>query len=150
MNSNIRHYLRVTGSILDIMPANDYSDALNTDPSSEDLLENQSVSHSPDLFPSPDVLKSYESILPGYAERVFSFREKEQCFQHERQQKALDGLINRDKRGQWMGFSIAMFILAVATIFAFRGEMLFAGTLITLDLVGLAAVFVIGHKSNIK
>ncbi|OTA17332.1 hypothetical protein Xvie_01179 [Xenorhabdus vietnamensis] len=150
VNSNISHYFRAIGSILDIMPTNDYRDALDADSSNKYLLENKEISHCVDLFPSPEVLESYESILPGYAERVFSLREKEQAFQHEKQNKALNGLINRDRRGQWMGFFIAIFILVVAIVFALRGEMLFAGTLITIDLVGLAAVFAIGRKSNIK
>ncbi|MBI6550427.1 DUF2335 domain-containing protein [Xenorhabdus lircayensis] len=150
MNSNIRHYFRAMGSILDIMPTNDYRDTLDIDSASGDLLENQVGSHYLDSFPSPDALKNYESILPGCAERIFSLREKEQVFQHEKQKKALDGLINRDRRGQWMGFSISMFILIIATVFALRGEMLFAGTLITVDLVGLVAVFVIGRRTHIK
>lgn len=150
VNANISHYFRAIGSILDIMPTNDYRDALDVDSSNKYLLENKKISYFLDSFPSPEVLKNYESILPGYAERVFSLREKEQVFQHEKQNKALDGMINRDRRGQWMGFFMAIFILIVATVFAFRGEMLFAGTLITIDLAGLAAVFVIGRKLNSK
>ncbi|PHM73666.1 DUF2335 domain-containing protein [Xenorhabdus kozodoii] len=150
MNSNIGHYFRAIGSILDIMPANDYRDALDAGSLDEHLLENKEISHCLDAFPSPEILKSYESILPGYAERVFALREKEQVFQHERQNKALEGLISRERRGQWMGFFITIFILIIATVFAFRGEMLFAGTLITIDLVGLVSVFVIGRKLNIK
>lgn len=149
MNSNIRHYFRVIGSILDIMPANDYRDTLNIDSTSVDLIEHQVVPCCTS-FPSPDALKNYEEILPGCAERIFSFREKEQAFRHEKQKKAVDGLISRDRRGQWMGFSITMFILIIATVFALKGEMLFAGTLITVDLVGLVAVFVIGRRTNIK
>ncbi|CAM3812320.1 DUF2335 domain-containing protein [Xenorhabdus thuongxuanensis] len=150
MNSNIGYYFRAIGSILDIMPVNDYRNALDADSSNGYLFENKEISHCFDSFPSPEVLKSYESILPGYSERVFTLREKEQVFQHEKQNKALDGLINRDRRGQWMGFFITIFILIIATIFAFRGEMLFAGTLITIDLVGLVSVFAIGRKLNIK
>ncbi|BET97107.1 DUF2335 domain-containing protein [Xenorhabdus taiwanensis] len=150
MNFNIDHYFRAIGSILDIMPINDYRNALDADLSDGYLLENKEISHCLDSFPSPEVLKSYETILPGYAERVFSLREKEQVFQHEKQNKALDGVINRDRRGQWMGFFITIFILIIATVFAFRGEILFAGTLITIDLVGLVSVFAIGRKFNIK
>ncbi|WP_238556041.1 hypothetical protein [Dickeya sp. NCPPB 3274] len=36
-------------------------------------------------------------------------------------------------------------LLFIATLFAWKGEMVFAGTLITLDLIGLASVFVIGR-----
>ncbi|CDL84936.1 DUF2335 domain-containing protein [Xenorhabdus szentirmaii] len=147
MNSNMRHYFKVIGSILDIMPANDYRDFLDTAPFSDDLPKNQM---SPDSFPSPEALKSYEAILPGCAERMFSFREKEQAFRHEKQNKALEGVIKRDKRGQWMGFSIAMCILVIATGFALKGSILFAGTLVTIDLVGLVAVFVIGRKNSLR
>ncbi len=150
VNVNIGHYFRAIGSILDIMPVNDYRSALDTDSSDGDLLENKEISHCFDSFPSPEVLKSYETILPGYAERVVTLREKEQVFQHEKQNKALNGVINRDRRGQWMGFFITVFILIIATVFAFRGEILFAGTLITVDLVGLVSVFAIGRKLNIK
>lgn len=150
VNFNIGYYFRAIGSILDIMPVNDYRNGLDADSSNGYLLENKEMSHCFSSFPSPEVLKSYESILPGCAERVFAFREKEQVFQHEKQKKTLDGLINRDKRGQWMGFSITIFILIIATVFAFRGEMLFAGTLITIDLVGLVSVFAIGRKLKIK
>ncbi|WP_152669826.1 MULTISPECIES: DUF2335 domain-containing protein [Xenorhabdus] len=150
MNVNIGHYFRAIGSILDIMPVNDYRNALDADSSDGYLLENKEIFHFLDSFPSPEVLKSYETILPGYAERVFTLREKEQVFQHEKQNKALNGVINRDRRGQWMGFFITLFILIIATVFAFRGEILFAGTLITIDLVGLVSVFAIGRKLNIK
>ncbi|PHM40269.1 hypothetical protein Xmau_02025 [Xenorhabdus mauleonii] len=150
MDSNIRHYFRAIGSILDIMPANDYDDNLDFDSSNHYLIENKKNRCCFGSFPSPEVLKGYESILPGYAERMFSLREREQSFRHEKQKKTLDGLISKEKRGQWMGFSIAMFILIIAAVFAFRKEILFAGTLITIDLVGLVAVFVIGRKSNIK
>ncbi|CDH05681.1 conserved hypothetical protein [Xenorhabdus bovienii str. oregonense] len=150
MGSNIYHYFRAIGSILDIMPANDYREILDSDLSDRNSSESQVISRCSEPLPSPDVLKNYESILSGCAERILSFREKEQRFRHDNQKKALDSMITKDKRGQWMGFSIAMFILTIATIFAFKGEMLFAGTLITIDLVGLAAVFAIGRKSNIK
>ncbi|AYA40504.1 DUF2335 domain-containing protein [Xenorhabdus nematophila] len=148
MASNIYRYFSMMGSILDIMPANDYRDTLGVDAPNDYLFENKEYYCSFDSLPSPEVLKIYESILPGYTERIFSLREKEQLFQHEKQKKALDGVINKDRRGQWMGFAIAMFILIIATVFAFKGEILFAGTLITIDLVGLVAVFVIGRKLN--
>ncbi|WP_419715582.1 hypothetical protein [Dickeya chrysanthemi] len=44
-----------------------------------------------------------------------------------------------------MAFAITMAILVITTFFAWKGEMVFAGTLITLDLIGLACVFIIGR-----
>ncbi|CDL86616.1 DUF2335 domain-containing protein [Xenorhabdus cabanillasii] len=146
MEYHFRHYISAMGSILDIMPANDYQRILDN----EQGLKNKIGSDCLGPLPPPDVLKDYESILSGSTERILLFREKEQKFQYDNQKLALDGMIKKDRRGQWMGFSIAMFILIIATLFAFRGEMVFAGTLITIDLIGLAAVFVIGRKLGAK
>ncbi|PHM29476.1 DUF2335 domain-containing protein [Xenorhabdus innexi] len=139
-------YLSAMGSIFDIMPVNDYQEILNN----KNNLKDQADSGCLAPLPPPDVLRDYESILSGSTERILLFREKELEFQYDNNRLALDGMIKKDRRGQWMGFSIAMFILIIATFFAFRGEMVFAGTLITIDLIGLAAVFVIGRKSGSK
>ncbi|PHM29391.1 DUF2335 domain-containing protein [Xenorhabdus budapestensis] len=146
MEYHFRHYISAMGSILDIMPANDYQGILND----KQGLKNQIGSDCLGPLPPPDVLRDYESILSGSTERILLLREKEQKFQYDNQKLALDGMIKKDRRGQWMGFSIAMFILIIATFFALRGEMVFAGTLITIDLIGLVAVFVIGRKLGAK
>ncbi|MCC8375777.1 DUF2335 domain-containing protein [Photorhabdus bodei] len=103
------------------------------------------VSHFQGPLPPPSMFREYENILPGTAERLLSLSEKEQAFRHDTKSKAIQGVINKDKRGQWMGFTISVMILVIATIFAALGNTWFAGTLITLDLVGLAAVFVAGR-----
>ncbi|MDR0219056.1 MAG: DUF2335 domain-containing protein [Enterobacteriaceae bacterium] len=142
MACHFRHYISGIGSIFDIMPANDYQRILDY----QDDWKNPKESGYLDPLPSLDVLKGYESISSGSTERILLCREKEQKFRYDNQKLALEGMIKKDKRGQWMGFSIAMFILMIATFFAFRGEMVFAGMLITIDLIGLATVFVIGRK----
>ncbi len=96
-------------------------------------------------LPPPEMLKEYDNIVPNGAERIMAKSEREQAHRHRITEKGLDGEISRDKRGQWMAFAITMTILAIATFFAWKGEMVFAGTLITLDLIGLASVFVIGR-----
>ena len=97
-------------------------------------------------LPPPAMLLQYNQILPGGAERIFRLTEKEQEHRHKTQSDALLGAVSRDKRGQWMGFCIAMVVLIMAAFFANRGNTWFAGTLATLDLVGLTTVFVYGRK----
>ena len=101
-------------------------------------------------LPHPDIISGYERVLPGSAERIFSMAEKEQKFRHATQEGALTGAVKRDRRGQWMGFIITMCVLLIASIFAYLGNTLFAGTLIGLDLLGLATVFVIGRRPEKK
>ncbi|WP_406707032.1 hypothetical protein [Sodalis sp.] len=52
------------------------------------------------------------------------------------------------RRGQWMGFGITVLILLIACYFAYTGSSAFAMALVTIDLVALAAVFVIGRRST--
>ena len=76
--------------------------------------------------------------------------EKEQAARHKYNQDALDGEINLDRRGQWMGFSIAIIILVMAAVFAWKGNTTFAGTLVAIDLIGLVSVFVLGRRQGKK
>lgn len=99
-------------------------------------------------FPPPDILEKYNKVLPGAAERIFSLTECEQQHRHSIQNKAINGALKKDLRGQWMGFSITVLVLFIACYFAYIGSNAFATVLVTIDLVALAAVFVIGHRAK--
>lgn len=99
-------------------------------------------------LPPPSMLADYDKIIPGSAERILAMTEHEQKSRTCSKDQALNGAISKDKRGQWMGFVITFAVLIIASVFAWKGNTLFAGTLIGLDLLGLAAVFVVGHKSD--
>ncbi|HEJ7902499.1 TPA: DUF2335 domain-containing protein [Serratia marcescens] len=99
-------------------------------------------------LPPPAMLREYNDIVPGAAERILERSEKEQAHRHRVTEKSVDGAIGKDKRGQWMAYSITLIILAIATLFALKGQTVFAGTLITVDLIGLASVFAIGRISK--
>lgn len=95
--------------------------------------------------PSPKMLSEYEEIVPGLADRLVKLAEAEQQFRHDISTKALDFSYFKDRRGQWMGFLLSAAVLASSFFFAMQGKDALAGTLITLNLVGLASVFAIGH-----
>lgn len=102
------------------------------------------------ILPHPDIIAEYERVLSGSAERIVAMAEKEQNFRHAIRESALSGAMKRDKRGQWMGFVTTVCILLIASIFAYSGKTIFAGTLIGLDLLGLATLFVIGRRPEKK
>jgi len=108
------------------------------------IITKQTMHSGP--LPSPKTLKEYDSVLHGGAERIFAMAENEQLARHKYNQDALDGEINLDRRGQWMGFSIAIIILVIAAVFAWKGSTTFAGTLVAIDLIGLVSVFVLGRR----
>lgn len=100
-------------------------------------------------FPPPDMLEKYDQILPGAAERIFSLTEREQQHRHCMQSKTINGTLKKDWRGQWMGFISIVLILLIACYFACTGNNVFAMALVTIDLVTLAAIFVVG-RLNMK
>lgn len=112
------------------------------------------VQHQTSMFqgplPPPSMLADYEDILPGAAERILALTEKEQNGRLSSRDRALNGEISKDTRGQWMGFVITFTVLIIASVFAWRGNTVFAGTLIAIDLIGLATVFVIGRQPKNK
>lgn len=99
-------------------------------------------------LPPPSMLREYNEIVQNGAERIMARSEKEQAHRHDITSKAVKGNIDKDKRGQWMAFIVTMTILLIATIFAWKGETVFAGTLITIDLIGLASVFILGRVGS--
>ncbi|HBL8964127.1 DUF2335 domain-containing protein [Enterobacter hormaechei] len=99
-------------------------------------------------LPPPTMLREYNDIVANGAERIMARSEKEQAHRHQMQDKTVTGTINKDRRGQWMAYSITLFILLIATVFAWRGNTVFAGTLITVDLIGLASVFIMGRVAS--
>ncbi|MGX9311971.1 DUF2335 domain-containing protein [Pantoea ananatis] len=98
-------------------------------------------------LPPPAMLREYNEIVENGAERIMAKGEKEQAHRHAVKDKIVDGTLARDTRGQWMAFTITVFVLAIAAIFAWKGNTVFAGTLITIDLIGLASVFLLGRTS---
>ncbi|EFC9335580.1 TPA: DUF2335 domain-containing protein [Escherichia coli] len=101
-------------------------------------------------LPPPSMLREYDDIVEGAAERIMARSEKEQAHRHEMQKTTVTGTIKKDRRGQWMAYSITLLILLIATVFAWKGNTVFAGTLITVDLIGLASVFIMGRASGLS
>ncbi|UXE39494.1 DUF2335 domain-containing protein [Raoultella ornithinolytica] len=110
------------------------------------MLISQSSFRGP--IPPPAMLREYNEIVKDGAEQIMTRSEKEQAHRHGLQNKTVTGNIDKDKRGQWMAFIITVLILVIATIFAWKGNTVFAGTLITIDLIGLASVFIMGRTSS--
>ncbi|EOE6703122.1 DUF2335 domain-containing protein [Morganella morganii] len=115
-------------------------------PKAVSVIEKREFFRGP--LPHPRQLKQYNDTLPGAAERIFQLTEREQAHRHNSETKALNGAISRDKRGQWMAYSLSLLILGIAAYFAYQGDKWFAGVLITGNLVALATVFSIGKRAG--
>ncbi|AIX64357.1 DUF2335 domain-containing protein [Escherichia coli] len=100
-------------------------------------------------LPPPYLLRGYQDILPDAPERIFQLTEKEFAHRQKMEEKALDGAINRDKRGQWFGLSATIFTVACATLLGLTGHEVLAGTVIG-TVVAVAGIFVLRQKPSIK
>ena len=89
-------------------------------------------------LPPPNLLATYDKILPGAAERIFVMAEREQNHRHamERNESKLNftGLI--------VGAMVAIAALVAGTFVIFLGHEIAGPVIVGVDLVGLAGVFV--------
>ena len=57
-------------------------------------------------MPHPDSLRAYQSMVPDAPERILRVFEQDSDHVRHVQMTALNGQINRDRRGQWMAFGV--------------------------------------------
>lgn len=108
-------------------------------------------------IPSPRFMAGYAKLDPTFPERIMSMAEKQldhkiamDCKNMELQEKAINDGFSSAKRGQWLGFFIAIIILAVSVTLAFFGYETLAGILIGTAFVAIVGLFVQNAKNQKK
>lgn len=104
-------------------------------------------------LPHPDLLRGYDNIIPNGAERIMRIAEKEQdSLIQERNETRKDNKeislakINLIKRGQNMGFALAIALLGLATLFVLTGHETFAYILFSVGAISMIGLFVNPNK----
>ena len=90
----------------------------------------------------PDILKGYEAIKEGFAERIVQMAEQEQESRIKVNETIVNGTLKANSRGQWMGFAIAVLFLGASVALALYGQSVVAGILGGGTIVSLVAIFV--------
>ena len=93
-------------------------------------------------IPHPDILRGYEDVQQGFAERIMSMAEREQTHRIDIEQRMVGGSLSQTCRGQWMGLAVAVLFLCVAGVLGWLGHDWLAGTLGGGTIVALVTVFV--------
>ena len=104
----------------------------------------KSVSFSGPL-PPPPLLKQYDDIVPGAAERVIRMAEKALDHEIDFGRTALVATVANTKRGQLLAFSVVLIVLGCAMIALYTGHETLAQTLGGGTVISLAAVFVLNR-----
>ncbi|HEW97243.1 MAG: hypothetical protein DRR16_03435 [Candidatus Parabeggiatoa sp. nov. 3] len=115
----------------------------STSPASLTQVTHQLLSTGP--IPPPEILQGYEQILPGSAERILVMAEEDAKHEHALEKSALHLASEEIKRGQLYGLIIGILAFVTSIIALALGSEKAAITLGGTTVVGLVAVFVIGH-----
>lgn len=134
--------------IRDVVSINEFIERLPMDMRGEAsaifMAMEQKSYHGP--IPSPEDLRGYEEVLPNAADRIITMAEKNSTHRIEMEKNIIEGNLNLSKRGQLMGFFLAILFVGVAVFLTIRGHEKIGITLITTTLLGVLAVFVLNER----
>jgi len=119
------------------------ADPKSTKPISLTQVTHQLLSAGP--IPPPEILQHYEQILPGAAERILVMAEEDAKHEHALEKSVLHLASEEVKRGQLYGLIIGILAFVTSIIALALGSEKAAITLGGTTVIGLVAVFVIGH-----
>ena len=100
-------------------------------------------------LPPPAFLRSFEEILPGAAERVFTMAEKQQSHRHAvegRETGLRESELALLFRGQWMGFAFGMLALIGAVILVILGRSVEGLTAMLLPVATIIGIFTMAKR----
>lgn len=100
-------------------------------------------------IPSPSIFKEYESTLPGSADRILKMAESQQSHRIELEKSAINSQMKQGERGQFFGFVIFLFCIALTIVFILFDMKTFAGIFATGTMAVLVGLFIHG-KVEIK
>lgn len=93
-------------------------------------------------IPPPEVIKGYESVIPGSAERLLKMAEEEQRHRFEIDNQLTKGYLSLNVRGQLLGFLIVI-VLVVAIVYLTICDHEYVAGGLTIVAVSLAVIFVL-------
>ena len=99
-------------------------------------------------LPAPEILRGYEELLHGAAERIIRMAEKEQKDAHEINMIAIRETAADTRRGQIFGSIVALAALGTSAFLGYHGHSIAAGIVGGTTVVGLVTVFVTGRRSS--
>jgi uncharacterized membrane protein len=101
-------------------------------------------------LPPPDLLREYNSVVNEGAERIFDKFEQQANHRMEMEKLVLTEQLRQSSKGQWFGFIISMFGLALAGLMTWLGYETLGITLASTTIISLTTIFVIGKRSQAK
>lgn len=105
------------------------------------------------ILPPPELLKQYDKICPGLADRIMKMAEGEAAHRHSLDKATLDANINFHKNqfveariGQFCALLIGLTTILSGAYMATHGAKLAGGVIGSGGVIGLVSVFIFGRK----
>jgi uncharacterized membrane protein len=99
-------------------------------------------------LPPPEVLKGYEEVLPGSADRILKMAEGQSSHRQALETVAVNGGHRRSWWGLWLGFASTLVVMGLGAGMVFAGHDAAGASVMGIDVVGLASVFVYAQQSQ--
>lgn len=96
--------------------------------------------------PPPEVLRDYNNVTPGLADRIVHMAESEQQHRHSLQSEALHGNISEVKRGQNYAFIICLVLIIGSILLILNGYPITGTVFAGVTIVALASLFINGRR----
>ncbi|WP_409523323.1 DUF2335 domain-containing protein [Nitrincola sp. MINF-07-Sa-05] len=99
-------------------------------------------------IPPPRMLEHYESVQPGFADRIVSMAEKEQSHRHQLESRGVEGAVRKDARGQHYALITSVLLIVSCVFLIYTGHEVSGSILAGGSLTGLAYIFISGRKKD--
>ncbi|MCF8024166.1 MAG: DUF2335 domain-containing protein [Desulfobacteraceae bacterium] len=99
-------------------------------------------------IPHPDILRQYNEILPGAADRILAMAESESEHQKSMDKTAMEFKSRENRRGQYLAMATVIVAFSAATACAYMGAQTAAAVIGGTTVVGLVTVFVTGRTGT--
>lgn len=99
-------------------------------------------------IPNPALLKEFDNVLPGCAERIIRMAEEQATHRQLLERTVIIGDSRRANQGLWVGGAVAVLFLAGAVFLIYNGHDAAGATLGTMDLASVVGIFIYGTVSR--
>ncbi len=99
-------------------------------------------------IPHPEIIASYEQIVPGSGDRILAMSEQQQRHKMKVQEILVNAATQHEKLGMWRGFILALAIIASGTLVILSGFSVAGFALVTGPAIAIAGVFLYDRHSS--
>ena len=99
-------------------------------------------------LPPPAILKQYNEVFPGCAERIVALAEHQALHRQGMEAKVILGNVRSQATGMWLGFTLALIVILSGAWLVYTGHIGWGAFFTGFPLISLVSVFVIGKQQQ--